>query len=52
MNKIEKLTPEQESKIPVYRDKWLNKIFKYDLYQSNTEESVQQKRRTYINFVT
>lgn len=37
---IKKLTPEQEVQLEVYREKWLSKIFNYELLKSMTEESV------------
>jgi hypothetical protein len=48
--KIEKLTKEQEEKLIIYRDKWLNKIFKYELYNSMTEETVKIKMKELYKF--
>jgi len=48
--KIEKLTKEQEEKLIVYKDKWLNKIFNYELYNSITEESVRNKIKELYKF--
>src|SRR3990172_9274244 len=41
MKKLEKLTKEQEQKIAVHRNKWLDKVFKYQLFEKNTFESVK-----------
>ena len=48
--KIEKLTPEQESKLAFYREKWLNKIFNYELYNSVDEQSVQKQMKELYKF--
>jgi hypothetical protein len=43
MEKIKELTSEQESKLNIYKEKWLNKIFNYELNKSITFESVKNK---------
>ena len=48
--KLEKLTEEQEKQLTIYRDKWLNKMFKYELYNSMTEESVRIKMKELYKF--
>ena len=40
---LEKLTPEQEAQLAVIKNKWLNKVFNYELYHSNTFESIKDK---------
>ena len=41
MNKIDKLTKSQEDALFLYKEKWLNKIFNYELHNNNTFESVK-----------
>lgn len=48
--KIKKLTQEQEEKLSFYREKWLNKIFNYELYKEMTEESVISKMKELYKF--
>ena len=50
MEKINLLTIDQESKLTTYKDKWLNKIFKYELYNSVTKESVILKIKELYKF--
>jgi len=48
--KITKLTKEQENNLAVYRDKWLNKIFNYELYNSKSIESIQNSGKELYKF--
>lgn len=50
MKKIEKLNKDQEDKLPIYRDKWLNKIFNYELYNTMTFESVKEKMKELYSY--
>ena len=45
MEKITKLNAKQVDNLTIYRDLWLNKIFNYELYNSNTEESVRKSMK-------
>jgi len=48
--KLEKLTKEQESKLAIYKEKWLNKIFNYELYNNNTFESIRDAMKELYKF--
>jgi hypothetical protein len=39
--KLKDLTPEQNALLEVYRENWLNKIFKYELFNSMTQEATE-----------
>ena len=40
---LKSLTQKQITKLSFYKEKWLNKIFNYELYNLNTFESVKEK---------
>jgi hypothetical protein len=43
--KITKLTPEQEANIEVFSEKWLDFVFKYQLYEENKKISHEEKTK-------
>ncbi len=47
---ITKLNKEQKRNLSVIKDKWLNKIFNYELYNSITNESVSKQMKELYKF--
>jgi hypothetical protein len=50
MSKIEKLTPEQESKLDSQREKWLSKIFNYEFYNNHDAERTEISMKKLYKF--
>jgi len=48
--KIEKLTKEQESQLELYKNKWLNKIFNYELNKSSSFVNVKNQMKDMYKF--
>ena len=47
---ITKLNKEQKENLSLIKDKWLNKIFNYELYNSMTNESVSRQMKELYKF--
>lgn len=50
MSKIEKLTPEQESKLDSQREKWLSKIFNYEFYNNHDAKRTEISMKKLYKF--
>lgn len=47
---ITELTSIQENRLSLYKEKWLNKIFNYELYNSKTEENIIKSGKKLYEF--
>jgi hypothetical protein len=50
MSKIEKLSIEQEKQINGIKNKWLEKVFKYELYQNASFENTMKQMKDLYSF--
>jgi hypothetical protein len=50
MSKIESLTPEQEAKLEVQKNKWLSKIFNYEFYKNHDAKRTEISMKKLYQF--